>query len=236
MKNTIGRHSAGRQPALLFLFLTFTLTSCFEIREEIDIKSNGSGTYTMTLDMSKSKNILDIAMSMAENEDKIPFAEIDSAFIKSAEALNKMEDISNAQGVKDKVNYIFTTKFDFKSVDALNDALNEMNKRKYPELESFPIVYKYENKVLERTSHFYMKGLTDFSEQTGGDEQKLAQIKALMQTAIYTSIIRTPEGKIKKFSNTKATLSDNKKELHLSVNLLEMAEGAVSLGNVLKTK
>ncbi len=220
----------------IFLILTFTLASCFEIREEIDIKANGSGTYIMTLDMSKSKNILDMATQMVENEDKIPFSEIDSAFIKSAEALNKMEDISNAQGIKDKENYIFTTKFDFKSVDALNDALNEMNKRKYPELESFPIVYKYEKKVLERTSHFYMKGLTDFSEQTGGDEQKMSQIKSLMKTAIYTSIIRTPEGKIKKFSNTNAILSDDKKELRLSVNLLEMAEGKASLENILRTK
>jgi len=225
-----------KNSSLLFIIFIFTLTSCFEIREEMDIKNDGAGTYSITLDMSKSKNMLDMAEQMAENDDKIPFSEIDSAFIKSAEALNTMEGISNAQGIKDRENYIFITKFDFKSIDALNDALNEMNKRKYPELENFPIVYKYEKKVLERTNHFYMKGLTDFSEQTGGDEQKLGQIKAMMQTAIYTSIIRTPDGKIKKFSNSKATLSDNKKELRLSANLLEIADNKVSIENIVKIK
>lgn len=222
--------------SFLFIIFTFILTGCFEIREEMDIRNDGGGTYSITLDMSKSKNMLDMAEQLAENDEKIPFSEVDSAFIKSAEALNSMEGISNAQGLKDRENYIFTTQFDFKSIDALNDALNEMNKRKYPELENFPVVYRYEKKVLERTNHFYMKGLTDFSEQTGGDEQKLGQIKAIMQTAIYTSIIRTPDGKIKKFSNTKAVLSDDKKMLRLSANLVEIAEGKVGVENTVRIK
>ncbi len=231
MKNTI----------FIAIFVLFALTSCFEVREEIDIKKDGSGTYAMIVDMSKNKNLLDAAMQMAEKDDKMalggnPFAEMDSAFIKGAETLNGMEGISNAKGTNDKTNYIFITKFDFKDIDALNDALNEMNKRKYPELESFPAVYKYEKKTLERTNHFYMRGLTDFSEQTGGDEQKLAQAKQMLTTATYTCIIRTPEGKIKKFSNDKSVLSEDKKELRLSANLVEVSEDKVSLVNVVKIK
>jgi hypothetical protein len=226
---------------LIFISFLFLLTSCFEVREEIDLKTDGSGTYQIVLDMSKSKNMLDIALKMAENDEKMqasgnPLADVDSAFIKGAQSLNGMEGISNAKGTYDKQTYVFITKFDFKNIDALNDALNEMNKRKYPELESFPVIYKFDKKTFERTTHFYLKDLTNFSEQAGGDEQKIAQVQAVMKTAVYSSVIRTPEGKIKKFTNNKAILSADKKELRLSANLQEISEGKISLANVLKIK
>ena len=226
---------------LIFASLLLLLTSCFEVREEIDLKKDGSGTYQIVLDMSKSKNMIAVAMKMAENDEKMqasgnPFSDVDSVFVKGAQSLNGMEGINNAKGSYDKQNYIFTTKFDFKNIDALNDALNEMNKRKNPELESFPVTFKFEKNIFERTSNFYMKDLTNFSEQTGGDEQKIAQVQAVLKTATYISVIRTPEGKIKKFSNEKAVLSEDKKELRLSANLSEITEGKISLGNVLKIK
>lgn len=226
---------------LIFASLLFLLSSCFEVREEIDLKNDGSGTYQMVLDMSKSKNMLDVAMKMAESDEKMqatgnPFADVDSAFVKGAQSLNGMDGISNAKGTYDKQNYVFTTKFDFKNVDALNDALNELNKRKYPDLESFPVTYKFEKKIFERTNHFHIKDLTNFSEQAGGDEQKIAQVQAVLKTATYTCLIRIPDGKIKKFSNQKAVLSEDKKELRLSANLMEITEGKISLENVLKIK
>lgn len=226
---------------LIFISFLILLTSCFEVREEIDLKNDGSGTYQMVLDLSKSKSMLDVAMKMTESDEKMqatgnPFADVDSAFVKGAQSLNGMEGITNAKGAYDRQNYIFVTKFDFKNIDALNDALNEMNKRKYPELESFPVTYKFEKKVFERTNHFHIKDLANFSEQAGGDEQKLAQVQAVMKTATYTCLIRTPEGKIKKFSNQKAVLSEDKKELRLSANLIEVSEGKISLANVLKIK
>ncbi|MCU0390495.1 MAG: hypothetical protein MUE81_05220 [Thermoflexibacter sp.] len=218
------------------LFLLFSMTACFEVKEEISMKSDGSGTYTMLIDMSKSKNLLDIFMKMNENEDKVSPAEIDSTFVKGAEDLNKMEGITNAQSVNDKKNYVFGMKFDFKDIDALNDALNETNRRKYPELESFPPIYKLEKKNLERTNFFYFKGLTDFSEQSGGDQQKVEQMRGILQTATFISIIRLPQGKIKKFSNDKFVLSEDKKELKLQANLLEVSEGKVNLENIVKIK
>ena len=226
---------------LILISLLFLFTSCFEVREEIDLKNDGSGTYQMILDMSKSKNMLDIAVKMAEADEKMqtignPFTDVDSAFVKGAQSLNSMEGISNAKGTYDKQNYIFITKFDFKNIDALNDALNELNKRKSPDLESFPATFRLEKKTFERTNTFYMRELTNFSEQVNGDEQKLAQMQAILKTATYTSIIRITEGKIKKFSNEKAVLSNDKKELRLSANFKEISEGKISLANVLKIK
>ncbi len=220
----------------LALVLPFILSACFELREEISLKNNGSGTYTMLIDMGKSKNLIDIFMKMNEKEEKIGVDEIDSTFVKGAEDLNKMEGISNAQGINDKTNYIFGMKFDFADIDALNDALNEMNRRKYPELESFPSIYKIEKKNLERTNFFHLKGLTDFSEQSGGDQQKEEQMRNFLKTATFTSVIRLPEGKIRKFSNEKFVLSADKKEIKLQANLLEVSEGKVNLENIVRIK
>lgn len=226
-----------RYLALYFsLMPAFILSACFEVKEEISLKNNGSGTYTMLIDLSKSKNLVDIFMKMNENEEKIGAEEIDSTFVKGAEDLNKMEGISNAQGINDKINYIFGMKFDFKDVDALNDALNEMNRRKYPELESFPAIYKIEKKNLERINFFHLRGLTDFSEQSGGDQQKEEQMKNFLKTATFTSVIRLPEGKIRKSSNEKFVLSADKKEIKLQANLLEVSEGKVNLENVVRIK
>jgi hypothetical protein len=222
--------------SLFFVLILLSLSSCFELREEIDIKPNGTGTYTMIVDMSKSKTLLDMFMKMNENGDKVSMAEIDSTFLKGSDDLNKIEGITNAQTINDKTNYVFGIKFDFKDVDALNDALNETNKRKYPELENFPPIYKFEKKSLERTNYFYMKGLTDISEQAGGDPQKIEQMKTLLKTATFSYIIRSPEGKIKKYSNDKSVVSADKKELKFIANLLEVADGKIDLTNTVRIK
>mgnify|MGYP000751864680 CR=1 FL=1 len=53
----------------LILLIPFLLSSCFDIKEEIYLKKNGSGTYQFVIDMSKLKLLIG-AMEDKVNDEK----------------------------------------------------------------------------------------------------------------------------------------------------------------------
>jgi hypothetical protein len=63
---------------LLPLVLLFSLTGCFDIDEEIDIKPNGSGEWKMNIDMSQLVDIMQTYMGKDELEKQFPQKKMDT--------------------------------------------------------------------------------------------------------------------------------------------------------------
>ncbi|MCU0451286.1 MAG: hypothetical protein MUC97_15850 [Bernardetiaceae bacterium] len=210
------------------------LTACYEIREEVDIKKDGSGTYAMIIDMSQSKDLLEMAMAMSENKDKLPTSEIDSAFDKGTARFKNMPGISNAQPINQPKEFVFGMRFDFKDMAALNNALRQNPEQAAANNAPAPEVFKFSKRTLERTSLFHFKELNSLAELQKNPEDA-EQMRALLQTATYACIVRV-EGKIKKFSNEKAELAYTGKEVRFSAPLLDLIDGKANCANVVKFK
>jgi hypothetical protein len=63
---------------LLPLVLLFSLASCFDIDEEIDINKNGSGEWKMNIDMSQLVDIMQTYMGKDELEKQFPQKKMDT--------------------------------------------------------------------------------------------------------------------------------------------------------------
>jgi hypothetical protein len=210
------------------------LTACYEIREEVDIKNDGSGSYAMIIDMSQSKALLEMAAAMPENKDKLPTSEIDSAFAKGTARFKNMPGISNAQPINQAKEFIFGMRFDFKDMAALNNALRQSPDQGAANNLPAPEIFKFSKRTLERTSLFQFKELNSLTELQKNPEDA-EQVRALLQSATYACVIRV-EGKIKKFSNEKAELAYTGKEVRFGASLLDLIDGKANCANVVKFK
>ena len=115
---------------ILLLFLCFIFTSCFDVTERIYHKNNNSGNYTLVVDFSKSWFKTKSAIWL-EEVDGVTIPNEDEIKIKLAEFRSKssqIEGISNISTKYDFNSYIFTFKFSYNSINALNSVLNSMDK------------------------------------------------------------------------------------------------------------
>lgn len=115
----------------MVLCLCLFLTSCFEITERIRHNSDESGNYSLVVDFSKS---------WLKTRSAIWLEEVDGVSIPSEQDIkdklanfrllaSKVDGVSGITTKYDFNNYIFTLKFDYKNIDALNSVLNSMNKQ-----------------------------------------------------------------------------------------------------------
>src|SRR4051812_29152600 len=113
----------------LSVFLIFLLSGCFEIVEDVTIHKNGSGTFFYTINLSQSKTRIDGIMQLDSSDGyRMPQRmEIDENILKAKTTIEKSPGITNVITTSDWVNYIFTLKFDFNSVNNLNLAVETVS-------------------------------------------------------------------------------------------------------------
>ena len=216
---------------LIIIGLIPFLSSCFELREELDFNKNGSGKYAVILDLSDSREVIKRQFSGSGNF-RNPFVGMDSAFRKGAESLNGMKGISVAESISDTVNFVFGMRFNFADVGALNRALNETDKS--TEAGDFHQIYAYEKKTWKRKNFFHLRSMLDPAEIESSEFDKM---KEIIRKGAYTQIFRIKDGKFRKFSNKAYELSENKNRLTLRVqNALLVLEGKIKLFNEMKFK
>jgi hypothetical protein len=221
------------------LFLAFccllSLSSCFEIREELDINKDGSGKYSLLIDMSESKRLIDMAMALNQDQKNgSPLSEMDSSFNKGIARFESMEGISNPVAINDQERFIFGMQFNFANMAALNNALNDAYNERYPEMKKMPEVFKFAKKTIERTNFYQLRDLNEMNPMSE-DTENAADARMLMGSATYSCIIRTP-GKVKSYSNSAAILSETAREVTFKVPLLDVVESKVDISNVIKFK
>lgn len=111
------------------IFLTaFSMSSCFELIEDIRINSDGSGRFKLTLNLSQSKT----QVSRLLTRDSIAgtpvpnIEQIDSALRRATATLDAIEGISDVSLDTDFHNYIINTGFSFESIKLLDLAFDSL--------------------------------------------------------------------------------------------------------------
>ena len=208
------------------LTLSFFLTGCFEIFEEVDMNNDGSGSVVLTINGSQSKENLKNYMNTEEVQGvKVPKrADIDQTIDRIEAVLKGVKGISNVQTTTDYESFILKMTGDFANVKALNTAINEvsdeLNRSAYETIKKDNFAYA-KNKFSRLFDYPLDKEIynkLDFGA------------RFVLETAQLTSIYRFNK-KVKNVSNPKAEISPSGKSVKLKSNLSGFVKGEVNLAN-----
>ncbi len=216
------------RPTLFILFFAgiFLLSGCFEIIEDITLRKNGSGTFFYTINLSQSKNRLDGILKLdSTNGYRVPRRkEIDENILKTKTTLEKSPGITNVVTSSDWLNYIFTVKFDFNSVNNLNLAVETVSTELASDHKRIPEAadnFAFTGKTFDRKSHYDAKVQSP---------KLTAQDKEILKDATYACIFRF-EDLVAVNSNKDAKISKSGKSIMLKLNMLQLATGQKSIVN-----
>ena len=216
------------KPFFLLLFFTgiFLLSGCFEIVEDVTLHKNGSGTFFYTVNLSQSKNRLDGILKLdTTNGYRVPKRkEIDENILKTKTTLEKSPGITNVVTASDWVNYIFTLKFDFNSVNNLNLAVETVSAELASDHKRIPEAadnFAFTGKIFDRKTHYDAKAQSP---------KLTAQDKEILKDASYTCIFRFDD-LVGMNSNKDAKISKSGKSVMVKLNMLQLATGQKSIAN-----
>lgn len=170
-------------PLCLF-FLTLTLSSCFEIIEEVTLHNDGTGEMTITVNLSQSKTkVASILLMDKVNGYKVPSRpEIRKEIDEAVAYLQKQPGISNVKSTCDFTNYIASVSFSFKEVANINNIsrnILQQNKVKTTNISTYS--YNKASGSFARTYKYFADTKTEYNKLKKED-------KEIFQTASYTSI------------------------------------------------
>ncbi|MEH0157853.1 hypothetical protein V6R21_27430 [Limibacter armeniacum] len=220
---------------LFCLAVPLLVTSCFEIREDIYLKHDGTGRYEMMLDFSEAKTILEQVNISSSHipgfwEGNNPFLHMDSVMQKQAYQVATQFGIRDSKALVDHQNFRYGIGFTFKSVASLNNALVTVANWHGKEHE----FYSYAKGKLKRNEVFYWNGLTEKLESESLHQENVEEYaKELYNRAGYEWVLHT-EGKVSKISNKGVSLSEDSSTVKYRTKLKFVKEGNVKLRNTIK--
>ena len=208
------------------LLIVFLATSCFQIKEKIFFKSNGSGTYELTLDASQMMAMMQgFAESFGEDGDQEE-EPVDTMFNNQLPKLEKLAGISKvkSEATKEGVN---TIRFDFSNIDALNKALNVVYETEEKSDTGEVLFFSMDKNKLVRHSGFNI--LTEITnnmkKEMGAEEEEDFDFKSSPFAGMLSGMGYVTEyhfdKKVSKFTNKSAKLSQDKKAVTISYMFME---------------
>lgn len=208
---------------LSFAYL-WILNSCITIEENYSFKKNGSGTMEYKMDMSKMMEQMGQMMDMSQMEGGNPLGE-SASFKKMEEPLKAISGISGIKILEDNKKYIYSLSFKFKSLDALNEALNiiMLNKTK-GDPEFFTFVKKEGNRYYYQNSSS-SGAMKDISGMFGGEMDSEYAMGSL-ESFYYNVSMRFPAEVEAAYSGLKGdeSVKAEAKTLKITTNLKEMMD------------
>ena len=211
---------------ILGLTILFSLSSCFEIIEELDLKKDHSGDFTYTLNMSASRLELNTILKLDSFKGRaIPSAkDITADMDKAILLIRQSSGINKAVYTKNWEDYIFEFKISFDSLAALDRALNQTYQKLSKSKEPLKDRLLLANGLLKRTSR--LNRLSWFKKLNSKEVQDLSK-------ANYTCVYRFQE-KIKSQSNTHANTSKNGMASLLKSDIKSLLKQQKSVANTIK--
>jgi len=187
---------------IILLFLSLSLTSCFDIIQDLTVKENGSGKFALTVNLSKSKSQLEkiLAQDYLYGFNIPSTRKIEEKLRTLKTEFTKLKGISNVQIQKDFNHYVFKLTFDFQHVNNINQAQIELAKLD-PKIGQ-PITYSYSAKEFNCS---YSKDLLKEA-----DNQLIQYKLADLSSADLITIFRFDKH-IKSCSNSTCKISQNRK-------------------------
>ncbi len=211
---------------ILGLTILFSLSSCFEIIEELDLKKDHSGDFTYTLNMSASRLELNTILKLDSFKGRaIPSAkDITADMDKAILLIRQSSGINKAVYTKNWEDYIFEFKIGFDSLAALDRALNQTYQKLSKSKEPLKDRLLMANGRLKRTSR--LNRLSWLKKLNSKEIQDLSK-------ANYTCVYRFQE-KIKSQSNTHANTSKNGMASLLKSDIKSLLKQQKTVANTIK--
>lgn len=222
--------------AFCFCILTGCLYSCFEIKENIHIKEDGSGSYSFLMDMSQLKPLFamsrDLQRSMGDTSARAktappapnPLLQMKSKFDALQTKLEAVAGISDYKTICDTTTYMIGAQYTFSNIAALNNSINVLRNSSGNSTTIETNHYSYENKRFEK--------INDISKAnvTGSSTKNDSLTNELFKGARYT-LTCTFDKKIKDVSNPIYFISADGKTLFYTGSLLEIMNQKTNIGN-----
>lgn len=213
-------------PYIFIVLLTLSLSSCFEVIEEINITNNGSGDVTFTINLSQSKTKLASIMLLdSVNGYKVPSEkELGQELNNTVAYLRKTTGISNVKSTADFNNFIASVSFSFKDVSNINNITKSIlkdQKVKVPNNSYYQ--YNSASALFVRKYEHLSTAQTSFNKMKAAD-------KEVFKTAGYVSIYRF-QSPVTKVTNSNAVVSKSKKAVMLKSSVMDIINGKANLSN-----
>lgn len=216
---------------ILCILITLSFTSCFDIVEEINLKSNGSGSIQGTLNLSKSKTKAASLMKLDKIDGiKIPNQnEIKKEMAVIVQLLKNTKGISNVQSRLDFNNYIASISCDFSNVEALNAYTQTLSSHFKAKINSYSsYAFNKSTKVLQRSYKHSPEAKKEFEKLRPENRNSFNQ-------AFYTCIYRFDTA-VESQKNSAAKVSTNKQAVMLKVSVPDLVNGKANLSNTIDLK
>ncbi len=215
-----------RITAYLFLFTClFVFQSCFEIIEQVFLKSDGSGNFQLVVNLSKSKTKLNsiIKMKTINGHDVPSKAEIKYRIDVIEKTVAKTAGITSVKTTMDFDNFIATISCNFTAVTQLNAAVKNVYDKENGKVKGVEKTYEYDavSGVFTRLNKFSLK--EDYNKMSNADKEVFA-------TANYTSIYKF-ESTVAAASNKETRISPSKKATMLKLNALDVITNKKKIEN-----
>jgi hypothetical protein len=212
---------------LTTIFVAILLSGCFEIREEVNMKADGSGEVSFVVNLSQSKENVAKYMAMGSVEGyKVPSKQsVEENLAKIKSSVSAVPGMSAVMTKSDWSNYIFTVSGRFAHVEALNKAMEIVAKEYDKEgkhAASGKSGFGYNNGQFRRYSSYPSKA-KEFNALP-------SMQRYVLESAKMTSIYRFDRN-IRKVGHPKAQLSPSGKAVMLTLPLSELMKGTGSLSN-----
>lgn len=204
----------------LILLTLLSLTSCFEILEEVNLNKDGSGDFTLTVNLSQSKSkIASIMLLDSVNGHKIPSKkEVQKGMIDVVSFLQKSEGLYNISKKEDYENYVFSVRCSFKDITSINKLTKEVLSKQKVKIESYNTYQYSAQKELFTKSYTYDPEILKQYNKLNLDSKKV------FENASYTSIYRFYK-EILSVSNIETKISKSKKAAMHKINVIDVLKG-----------
>ena len=210
---------------LCLFLLCISLTSCFELVEQISINEDGTGEMTVTLNMFESKQKLQTFMEAPESMHgyKAPDqSEVEAFFEGVVATVSEVEGITNVKSDIYYEDFIFSISGSFDDVSAMEEAVKKFTHGMSRGVISLKNEYKYEDGVFTRTFESPYKA-------ENYEEIPMMQ-RVILKSAKLISVYRF-EKEITGMTSADTQLSFDKKEARFESNLSDIVSGAKTINN-----
>ncbi|MCS6824190.1 MAG: hypothetical protein NZ529_07810 [Cytophagaceae bacterium] len=202
------------------------LTSCFEVIEEVNFNPDGSGSFIFTINLNQSKHQLNRILSEDSIHGKtIPTKkDMDSILNHLLHKIKQCKGISDVQVSKNHTDYIYSIKYNFSTVAALNNSVFIL----IQQITSKKFVIKPQVYFVYRDDYFKRIPDTLLIHQI---RNKIGIVeKEILFKATYTAVYRFAK-EIKQHSNSGIILSKNKKASIFTSSVLDIINQKKTLYN-----
>jgi len=220
-----------------FCIVTGCLYSCFEIKENIHIKDDGSGSYSFLMDVSQLKPLFamsrDFQRSMGDTSARAkntapmpnPLLQMKAKFDGLQQQLEAVAGISDYKTICDTSSYMIGATYSFANMDALNNSINVLrNSNSTGGTSAATIHYTFEHKHFEKFNDISKANIS------GSTSKNDSLTNELFKGARYT-LTCTFDKKIKEVSNPIYFISADGKTLLYTGSLLDIMNQKTNIGN-----